>query len=145
MKRNILRECLRIAREKLPRHPQYSFYPHFSFIVQDNKLVEWATNTAGTPPVHLGYEARIMDGSAKTHAEFNAWRRARGIIVADKPFECVNIRLNKRGEMRMSAPCSCCHSFLCELGCTSCYFTNDDGGWDGYSLTNRVKVATVAA
>jgi hypothetical protein len=145
VKRTILRECLRIAKAKLPRHPQFAYYPHFSFIIQDNKLIEWATNTSHQPPIHLGYEARIMDGKAKTHAEFNAYRRAKGILISGAPFECVNIRLNKQGEMKMSAPCSCCHAFLGELGCINCYFTNGDGGWDGYSLASPAKTTTVAA
>jgi hypothetical protein len=135
---------MRIAREKLPRHPQLECYPHFSFIVQDNKMLEWAYNNAHHPPIHLGYETRLENGEAKTHAEFNAWKRARGIMDQNRPFECVNIRLNKAGVARMSAPCSCCHGFLKELGCTSCYFTTDAGEWEAYSLTREIPVVVSA-
>lgn len=130
MKKTILRDALRIAREKLGNHPQLDHFPHYSFIVQGNKIIEWATNSNGVPPVHLGYHKRlspIEEVTPKSHAEFNAWKKAKGILNQNDSFECINIRLNKNGEMKMSAPCSCCKNFLLEMGCTSFHFTTESG------------------
>lgn len=130
MKKTILRDALRIAREKLATHRQLDYFPHYAFIVQGNKIVEWGTNTEAEPPKHLGYHKRLSsadDAPPKTHAEFNAWKKARGVLDPTKPFECVNIRLNKSGDLKLSAPCSCCQSFLDEMGCKSVYFTTEHG------------------
>ena len=132
MKKTILRDALRIARDKLAGHPQYKFFCHYAFIVQDNKIVEWATNTELEPPKHLGYHTRLSQADTahpKAHAEFNAYKKAKGILDHSKPFECINIRLNKVGEMKMSAPCCCCQTFLDELGCSTVYFSTDNGKW----------------
>lgn len=130
MKKTILRDALRIAREKLENHPQFDFFPHYAFIVQNNKIVEWATNNDAEPPKHLGYHKRLShldEAPPKTHAEFNAWRKAKGILDPTKPFECINIRLNKTGELKLSAPCCCCQDFLDEMGCKAVYFTTEHG------------------
>jgi tRNA(Arg) A34 adenosine deaminase TadA len=130
MKRTLLRDALRIARDKLKTHPQFNNFAHYCFIIQDNKIVEWATNSGGVPPIHFGYNRRLSDEEgvqAKSHAEFNAWRKAKGLINNGQEFEIINIRLNKTGEMRMSAPCCCCEQFLNEMGCRAYYFTTMNG------------------
>jgi len=141
MKMTILRECMRIARKKLPHHPEFLCYPHFAFIIQDNKLVEWAYNTTtDNPPVHFGYKTRFYDGRmTKNHAEFNAFRKAKGIINPARSFECINIHLKKSGRIGMSAPCVCCYGFLQEIGCAACYYTTDNGAWGYFNLTRKLE------
>jgi hypothetical protein len=91
--------------------------------------VEWGTNTAEIPPRHFGYHARIHSGKeAKSHAEFNAYYKARGLLDHSKSFECINIRLNHKAQPKISAPCTCCTNFLMSLGCKTCFFTTN-GGW----------------
>ena len=128
MKNSSLDNTLRIAIKELQNHQQFDHYPHWSFIIAKNAIVEWATNSDGVPPVFLGYHQRIHWGAPKMHAELRAWKRARGLISPNTSFECVNIRLNRRGEIRMAAPCSCCSAFLREMGCSKVYFTTD-AGW----------------
>jgi hypothetical protein len=129
MKNTILRDCLRISREKLPNHPQLHCWPHFTFIIQNNSIVEWATNSAGTPDRSLGYHTRIEwgDGSPKLHSELNCYKKAKGLLNKNKPFEAVNLRLSRSGNMRLSAPCSCCYNFLGAMGCRMCIFSTDFG------------------
>jgi hypothetical protein len=132
MKRSILKQCLSIAHSTIEKHPQYNFYLHWSFIVQRNKLMGYATNDAGSDvPVHLGYQSRLKgEYQAKRHSEWNCYRRVKGILVPGKSFEIVNIRLNKKGQIKNSQPCSCCFSFLKEMcDCSHCYFTTDEGIW----------------
>jgi hypothetical protein len=131
VKKKLLAECLRIAEGSLHKHPQLEHYPHWAFIVQGNKIVEWSTNLAGEPPIHFGYHDKIKGATnpPKMHAEFAAFRKARGILESTKPFECINIRMNKTGEIRFAAPCNCCRNFLNEMGCVSFWFTTCEG-WE---------------
>jgi len=128
MKNTILRDAVRIAREKLPRHPQKEHWPHYSFIIQNNKIVEWSTNTGNEPAPFYGYHLRINWGLPKSHAETNSYRKAKGLLIPNKPFEIINIRLSRNnGELRMSAPCNCCHQFLALAGCSVCWFSTQMG------------------
>lgn len=131
MNKRLLSDMLKIAREYLPRHPQYHYYPVYSFIIQNNAIVEWSTNASGDPagPLKAMYEARVahLDGRPKIHAEVRAYAKAKGKLQRDKSFEVANIRLNRKGEIRMAAPCKCCNCFLKTLGATKAYFTTDYG------------------
>ena len=56
MKKKVLKECLEIAfKHTNPNHPQYGNYMHFSFYVQDNKIVGWGTNKTGNAQTCMGY------------------------------------------------------------------------------------------
>ncbi len=127
MKNGLIREALRIAKEKLSGHPQFSNWPHYTFIVQSNKLVEWGYNTTQEPSIHFGYSDQLEGGMSKTHAELNAFRKAKGLLNQNKSFETINIRLNRQGEIRSSAPCKCCFTFLKTMGCAQCWFSTDVG------------------
>jgi hypothetical protein len=124
VKKSLLTQCLSIAREYIPKHPQYNCFLHYSFIIQDNTIVEWSTNRVGVPPIHMGYHTRI-GAIPKLHAEILAYRKAKGLL-RDK-FEIVNIRLNKDGELRSSKPCLCCQNILSDLGCIKFYYSYEGG------------------
>lgn len=122
MKNSLINHCLKIARDVVhdKKHPQYECYKHFTFIISDNQLVEWGMNRSG-PPKH-GYQPH-----QKIHSENMAWNKARGIMDRKKTFEILNIRLNKRGDLKISKPCNCCVSFLRNLGCNRAWFSTDAG------------------
>ncbi len=128
MNRKILRDCLRIAREKNRPdiHPEWKNFHHYAFIIQNNKIIEMGFNRSihkgGVR--HLGYSEE-----SKIHAEVDAYFKAKGHPDFDKDsyFEIINIRLNKKSEMRISKPCACCHNFLTGLGAKTCHFTTDVG------------------
>lgn len=127
MKNGLIKEALRIAREKLPSHSQFFHWPHYSFIVQGNKLIEWSYNTSNAPKIHFGYSTQLDGGLSKTHAELNAYRVAKGLLNHQKSFEIINIRLSRQGEIRLSKPCKCCFTFLQAMGCSQCWFSTDVG------------------
>ena len=107
---------------------------HWSYIVQSGGIVEWGTNRPGVPPIHFGYAARIDGNSPKTHSELDAYRKARGLLDKSE-FSVLNLRLNRRGELRMSKPCICCSAFLSVVGCSHIvYSTNNEdfGYWSTY-------------
>ena len=121
MRKYVLREALRVASRHNPRHPEWGNYHHYSFVVQRNTILAWATNRTGPPFRRLGF-----DEDQKQHAEPLAWLRARKKLSPGL-FEVVNIRLNKRGDLRLSRPCACCTSFLAAAGCTAIWYSTPTG------------------
>ena len=121
MKPTILRECIRLARKNntfINTH-----FRHFSFIIQRNKIVEWGKSLAQANPLTMfGYSTR-----SGVHSETNAYTKAKGILDKYIPFNVVNIRLTKSGDLRLSKPCACCYSFLENFGCTSVWFSTEVG------------------
>jgi len=95
---------------------------HFTFVVQDSKIVEMGKNKIGTPLVHRGYMSYQY-----LHSETIAFFKARGILDKQKPFQAVNIRLNKSGEIKLSKPCACCYNFLQGAGCNKIWFSTEIG------------------
>lgn len=126
MKKSLLTEALTIARSKLSIHPEGKRYLHYTFVCQYSKLVEWGFNHRGIPPIHMGYHRRISDLKfrPKIHSELSAYKKSRGLLDKRKPFNIINIRLNRDGEFRNSRPCSCCYNLLKSLGCDKFYFTD---------------------
>ena len=110
---------MRIAREKNASHPEK--FRHYTFIVQNNKILEYGINRRGNPLTEYGYP-----GYGKIHSENDAYRKSKGLLGSGK-WEAVNIRLSKKGLLRMSLPCPCCVSYLKEFGCTAVTATTDHG------------------
>ena len=124
MTSKILNECLQFAQQHFHKHPQYEHYIHYTFIIQNNQLVEWGTNLDGNPPLHFGYNKK--SGAPKLHSEFVAYKKGRGLLNND-PFDLVNIRVNRRGEVKISAPCFVCQEWLKSVHCSTVWFTIDGG------------------
>lgn len=122
MKRTILEECHRIALSniKQKKHPQWSCYKHFSFVIQDNKIVEWGMNRSAEPLI--GYPSH-----GKLHSECDAYFKARGLLDNSKPFIVVNIRMGTMGQLKLSKPCACCQQFLKRLNCREIWFSTELG------------------
>lgn len=129
MKKSLLTLAMGIAQKHNPKHPEIGRFQHFSFVIQDNKILEWATNTKKEPPRHQGYHSRLIDADypPKTHAEINAYRKAKGLMDSKKTFEMINIRLNRQGIARISKPCSCCWDMMFALGCSCFYYSSEIG------------------
>jgi hypothetical protein len=129
MKKSILDEALAISRRNKSKHPELEHFLHYSFIIQENKIVEFGLNNKGVPHRHYGYHDRIKDHrySPKTHSEIAAYRKARGILDKRKNFQIVNVRINKAGDVRNSKPCSCCYAIMKALGCSRFFYSSDVG------------------
>lgn len=119
--KKIIRECIRLAeRKNTPdKLSEWGNYHHFSFLIQDGKIIAWDTNKAATPP--KGYPK-----TAKIHSEAEAWQSGVALLNKQKPFQMVNIRLDKKNNLRLSKPCVCCSHFLKKLGCDRVYFSVDN-------------------
>lgn len=114
MKSKILEECLRIARKKLPRHPEYECYKHFSFLVMDDKILSCHTNSASRP--FGGYPPH-----SKLHSEAALLLNGRH----GNGFEVVNVRMNKKGDTLLAKPCKCCEAHLKTWGCAEVWWTTE--------------------
>jgi hypothetical protein len=121
MRKLLLRDCLRIAKDKNSGHPEKTFR-HFTFIIQGNKLVEYGYNRTHDPLTQYGYPSW-----SKVHSENTAYKKAKGLLNKDIPFEAVNIRLTKGGKLKLSQPCPCCFNYLKTCGCHSIYFSTTTG------------------
>lgn len=120
MKAKDLFNCYDIAKRHVKNHPEWDCYKHYSFIFQDGVLIEWGCNRKGSPLI--GYPSY-----GKIHAESDAYSKARGLLDKNTPFEIVNIRLNKSGDLKISKPCKCCFNFLINVGCKSIWYSNEIG------------------
>ncbi|RLF68210.1 MAG: hypothetical protein DRN26_00090 [Thermoplasmata archaeon] len=122
---NILRQCIRIARSKdLPSHPSWKGKSiHYTFVVQNNKILEIGVNRPASPPRQYGYPSY-----AGIHSEIDAWKKARGLLIDNKSWEIVNIRLLRIGKrLADAAPCNHCYEFLIARGCKNFYFSTSSG------------------
>lgn len=97
-----------------------SKFQHFTFIIQENKVIGYGMNRKGDPSKMFGYP-----DYANIHSESDAFRRCR--VDIKKDFSVVNVRLNRFGDFRNSKPCECCYGFLDSLGVKEIYFTTDIG------------------
>jgi len=118
MKKMILEECYRIALNniKQKKHPQWTSYKHFSFIIQRGRIIEWGMNRCAEPL--MGYPAH-----GKLHSECDAYFKARGLLDNTRAFEVINIRMGSNGQLKLSKPCECCQQFLKRLNCRKVWFS----------------------
>lgn len=123
MNRNVIRQSIAIAKDRLRNHPEYDKggFLHFSFIVVHNKILEVGVNHQGEPPLHYGYE-----DYSKVHSEVSAYKKARGLLGKDK-FEIVNVRFTRSYKLKLSKPCPNCEYLLRQLGCERFFYTTNDG------------------
>lgn len=122
MTSKLLNQALQIAQRHYSKHPEFKYYLHYTFVIEDNQLVEWSTNKTGPPDIHFGYHRR-----AKLHSELRAYKKARGLLSGR--FEIINLRLNRQGQIRLSAPCVVCREWLTAVGCESMWFSLNEEGW----------------
>ena len=125
MKKSLLDKAYKIALSKLDSHPEYLNFLHYSFIIQRNQIVEWATNIRLEPPRHYGYHRQ--DDKAfrpKYHSEVFAYKKARGLLK-DASFELINIRFSRTRALRMSRPCKACFNLMTILGCVKFYYSTN--------------------
>jgi len=122
MNKKILNICLSIAKNSIDLHPRKNNYKHYSFIIQNDKIVEWGTNRAMDSLKIFGYEEHQM-----MHSENFAYKRSKGLLDKNKDFEVINVRLNKNGNIKISKPCFHCFKYLRRLGCSKIWYTDKLG------------------
>lgn len=100
-------EVLTAKSFKLISKPTCNF-KHFAFILKRNRILSYGYNSSKTNPLSFKYGYRFN----QSHAELAA--------ILKFPYEpellrkctLVNIRVNVRGELRLSKPCKFCLNLL---------------------------------
>lgn len=134
MKKALLDQILRQCYRELPKHPQLEHFAHWTYLVQDNKIISYGVNRHHEPPKKFGYHnvSISFKGEAfrpKWHSELDAVKRCRGNV---RGCTAVNVRLNKSGQVRMSMPCAACRNLLYVTNVKKVYFTTEFG-WGSYA------------
>lgn len=110
-----LSACVERAADVISRgaHPRQSKgYLHFTFLVWDGEIQKIGMNSNAQS---LAVDIKDYQG---LHSEIAATRNLRGVLSELRTgFDAVNIRMNRRCQLRMSKPCACCHKWLKSLGC----------------------------
>lgn len=120
MKRRLLGDCVQDAIQSMNKHPDRKGYLHFSYIVQNNSIIGKGYNRKSNPlPGYPSY--------GKLHSEPDAYAQCKGLLQKNQPWSMINVRLSKLGELKISKPCICCHSFLKRLECKEVWFTTPLG------------------
>lgn len=131
MKSTLLQTIVQKSKSGLLKHPELMYFPHWTFIVQDNKVISMGQNHSGSTHKYFGYDRdrhnKVGYYVPKYHSEADAVRKCRKTL---RSFEAINIRLNRLGELKLSYPCKICYSLLEWLGCKRIYFSTDTGWGD---------------
>lgn len=126
MKKYIINDCLKLAKDSFHRHPLLNTgnnFLHYSFIVKSNEVIGYGVNKLY--PSSFPKLASYPDGSM-CHSEVDAYFRNAGKIGKGS-FDIINIRLNWSLQIRNSAPCCYCYNFLRSAGCNEIWFSTDCG------------------
>lgn len=137
MKKSILKNIIDQCKKELHKHPEKNHFAHWTFIYQYDRLISKGMNRSYEPPKSFGYHGKEPSYKPKWHSEADAVKRARYNLV-----NCVavNVRLNKSGQIRFSAPCQTCRNILYVINCRKVYFTTEYGwGVIRLSKTPRIK------
>jgi len=127
MKRSFIRTVVDRCRKDLKNHPEYARYPHWSFLVCDNRIYATGLNRTHEPLIIYGYH-RKHDHTfrPKLHAELEAFRKFHGNLLQLHVMEMLNIRLNRRGELRCARPCTPCLNMLVGFEIKTVYWSTLD-------------------
>jgi hypothetical protein len=127
MKRKLIKACIEIAIDQNNPidHPQYNHFVHWSFMIQDNRVISIGVNRAGNP-INPIYNSKDF---SKIHSESEMHRKSKHFYDNRMPFEVVNIRLGKDNQLKDSRPCICCNAFLSNIGCSRVYYSTMNGNF----------------
>lgn len=122
MKKALLADCIRIAQDKLLDHPQYEHFPHWSFGIWQGKIIATGINRGHEPAKLFGYHRPNF--VPKLHSELDCILKCRRSL---RDLDIVNVRLNRKGEARLSMPCRRCRELLSVMEIKNIYFTTESG------------------
>ena len=127
MRKSILSDCLALAKAKLCKHKDT--FKHFSFVIQDNKILGYGFNKATLYVNHVhGYPKH-----SKIHSEISALRRSR-VLKTKRKWSMVNVRLSPMGITLKCTPCDFCFNYLKLLGCSEVWY------YDEHAYMERMKL-----
>ena len=137
IKKRFLNQMLKKSVISLENHPEYSAFPHWTYIIYKNEIVSIGLNRKYEPPITYGYH-RSDDPTfiPKWHSELDAIKKWN---IRNSGFDIVNIRLNESGDIRLSKPCKTCAKMLYFLNCRNAYFTTNNNEFDCIKINLQSK------
>ncbi len=112
-----------IARALIDK-PQSNFL-HFSFVCDKNKVVSIGWNDTTAAPMMVN-KKHIHFPLGGVHSEVHSLRKVRDLNIL-KYCTMVNIRLNHRGDIRLSKPCPICANIIRILGFKKLFYSTNSG------------------
>ena len=114
---------------KLERSTKNKFF-HFAFGFHRNRLIAIGQNNPEMITAKSYFMRQRFNVDSKypyIHAEVDMLSKMWGKYHIDSRLRVVVIRLNKKGELRDSKPCSKCSSILDALNVTKVWWSTNDG------------------
>lgn len=106
-------------------HKPESSFKHFSFIVKGTRIYSVGWNSTTKPGAMIdGHRFIYPRGGA--HSEADSISNLSDLNICRKG-TMVNIRLNKRGQLRNSRPCYICQKIIESVGFNRVYYSTDSG------------------
>ena len=118
-----------LPKVKESRCTRNKFY-HFAFGYRKNNLLAIGQNNpekTHTKALLLSQRFNTASKYPYLHAETDLISRLWGKYYIDENLKMVIIRLNKRGELRYSKPCSNCSKIIRSLGIKKVWWSIDNG------------------
>lgn len=103
--------CLQLKRQK----------KHVSLVIHKRQVISVGFNNFKTHPLAKEYGYRFDE----MHSELDAFRKTPKQLL-NKKLTLVNVRFNKKGQLRMSKPCCTCETWCKEIF-HAIYYTTDIG------------------
>jgi deoxycytidylate deaminase len=100
-------------------------YKHFTFILRGNKILSigWNdlhANDAKINGKYIKYPLGGIHSEAAAIEKLNDFNNCRKLTL-------LNIRLNKKGILRLSKPCEHCNNLLLAIGFNKIYYSTNEG------------------
>jgi deoxycytidylate deaminase len=129
----------RIVYEMVKNHPDTKALCalHGSVLVRGGKILSIGLNDPGRSAFSDSYATHAC---FTRHAELNAIRSVRKKIDLTGAV-CYNIRVDKWGKVRLSAPCKGCQQLLIDYGIKKCYFSVSDTEMGCWKILDLKRVA----
>ncbi len=111
---------------------------HLSAVVNKNKIVAIAANSARTHTVNLlnpkfGYDGKNLNDSRGSCSELKALLQFKNKTNIDaRKCTLINIRINRNLELANSCPCAGCKNLLRYFDLKAVYYTNEKGIFEKY-------------
>ncbi len=106
---------------------------HLSFIIYKGRIISIGQNSKKTHPVNLknkkiNYDGIDISPIKGTCSELSAIKRLKNLTnIPTEKCQLINIRVNKKNEIRMSNPCQSCESLLRFFQMKDIYYSDNDG------------------
>ena len=132
--KKIFQTSLGIATDLLPeaklvRTTKNKFF-HFAFGFHRNRLISIGQNNPESitaKSYHMRQRFNVNSDYPYIHAEVDMLSKMWGKYHIDSKLKVVVLRLNKKGELRDSRPCSRCSSILDALNVSKVWWSINDG------------------